>query len=221
MKSVGTAFTFGGSLLFEGLKSLFQDDPNFPPSFEIMHYPFILAGFLGLFFTALNLLPIGQLDGGHVTYGLFGAKRAGIIARVTVLLLLFLGGLGTFSESAFVMPPGETFVEFLSWVIPTRLLYLGFLFFILQRIFKDESTAFQGGAVVVIAGLQFVLGFLFAGLETNLMWLFYALMTVRFIGVDHPIALDDRPLTLVQKVMGVLAILIFVICFSPNPLSTL
>lgn len=56
----------------------------------IVLHPTAFAGWLGLFFTALNLLPLGQLDGGHVLYALSGdAQRR--VARLFLLSLLPLG----------------------------------------------------------------------------------------------------------------------------------
>ncbi|WP_311181800.1 site-2 protease family protein [Hymenobacter volaticus] len=57
-------FTLAKPLLYQGLEYLFADPALIPHPNELMHYPVLLAGVLALFFTALNLLPIGQLDGG-------------------------------------------------------------------------------------------------------------------------------------------------------------
>lgn len=214
-----TTLVFGGSLLFEGLKMIFESDPNFPPAFEMMHYPFIFAGFLGLFFTALNLLPIGQLDGGHVVYGLLGARRAGHIARVAVLGLLLAGGIGIIAGDTFSVPASEPFWQFMSLVVATRLLYIGFLFEIVRRLFPLRKLGLHLCLVGAIVAAQLLISLLYAGGEIRLLWLLYAFMAVRFIGVDHPIALDDQALTIRQKLLGILALLIFVLCFSFAPIS--
>jgi membrane-associated protease RseP (regulator of RpoE activity) len=53
--------------------------------------PVAYAGWIGLFVTALNLMPVGQLDGGHIAYGLFGRRHAKAIGIGSVLVMLGLG----------------------------------------------------------------------------------------------------------------------------------
>ncbi len=67
---------FGNTLLYGIFSSTFANPDGFlPPMNEIYHYPFLCVGWFGLFVTALNMLPMGQLDGGHVLYAMFGRKQ--------------------------------------------------------------------------------------------------------------------------------------------------
>lgn len=72
----GGGLELGNSLLFLGLaRWILGVDPN---SVTINLHPIAFAGWIGLFVTTLNLLPVGQLDGGHVVYALFGRRHRGI-----------------------------------------------------------------------------------------------------------------------------------------------
>lgn len=70
---------------------------------DVQLHSVALAGWAGLLVTALNLVPVGTLDGGHVAYGLFGekARRFFPIAMGVLLALSFLPVLLTFSLGAF------------------------------------------------------------------------------------------------------------------------
>lgn len=48
--------------------------------------PWFAAAWVGMLITGLNMMPVGQLDGGHVTFGLFGAVAANRIAQIVVVL---------------------------------------------------------------------------------------------------------------------------------------
>lgn len=79
---------FGSSILFSLIsKIVLNVDPE---KFDVILHPVAFAGWIGLLVTSLNLLPIGQLDGGHIVYALFGEKH-GLIAKITIPVLLVMG----------------------------------------------------------------------------------------------------------------------------------
>lgn len=89
--SQGLPLEFGQTILFNALSNLLTNSSQFvPPMSEIYHYPFLCVGWFGLFVTAMNLIPIGQFDGGHIIYTMFGDKHQRI-ARIAFYSLLALG----------------------------------------------------------------------------------------------------------------------------------
>jgi membrane-associated protease RseP (regulator of RpoE activity) len=64
-----------------------------PPESDIILHPIGFAAWFGLFITSLNLIPIGQLDGGHVAYALWGGRQR-IMAFAFIPILLVLGFVG-------------------------------------------------------------------------------------------------------------------------------
>ena len=111
----GVVFLEGNSLLYLLLKlAVFGKilpgsglDPAFPAAlkeivtalfgtvplvggYDVIIHPVALAGWAGLLVTAFNLLPVGQLDGGHVMYSLMG-QRARLFTWPIVILLVLMG----------------------------------------------------------------------------------------------------------------------------------
>jgi len=66
----GAGFGIGEPLIFKLVALLLGKTP--PPGMELYVHPIAFAAWFGFFATAMNLLPAGQLDGGHVAYALFG-----------------------------------------------------------------------------------------------------------------------------------------------------
>ena len=82
------ALSLGDSLLFSTLSQLILDYQ--PGSEDVLLHPVAFAGWIGFFVTSLNLLPIGQLDGGHIAYALFGERHA-YLSKVLIPVLFLLG----------------------------------------------------------------------------------------------------------------------------------
>jgi membrane-associated protease RseP (regulator of RpoE activity) len=89
--SPNVSLAFGDNLVLIFFRMVFQQNHTFiPPMSEIYHYPYLCVGWFGLFVTAMNLIPIGQLDGGHIIYTMFGQNHKRI-ARGAFVALLVLG----------------------------------------------------------------------------------------------------------------------------------
>ncbi len=150
----------GDSLLFSALTHLVLG-VNADEVSVILH-PIALAGWFGLFVTCLNLLPIGQLDGGHVIYSLFGTSHRWI-ARAFLGVIFVLGYWYWFGWFVWIVlllvlgidhPPTR---DLLSPLDPRRKLYawctvgLFGLTFIPVPITLSEPATFPTGEVTPIA----------------------------------------------------------------------
>ncbi|MFN3479860.1 MAG: site-2 protease family protein [Thermodesulfovibrionales bacterium] len=78
----------GDSILFSLLSRLILGIT--PDGYDILLHPIAFAGWIGLFVTSLNLIPVGQLDGGHIAYAFLGTRHV-LLSRILVGLLLVLG----------------------------------------------------------------------------------------------------------------------------------
>lgn len=84
----GETIIFGEPLLLTLGAKLFLKGAG--PGMEIAFHPVAFAGWVGILVTALNLLPLGQLDGGHIVYAVFG-RRSRLISKIVMALLVVLG----------------------------------------------------------------------------------------------------------------------------------
>ena len=91
-----TGFSLGEPLLFRGVAWLLYGDLSETTSINL--HPMGLAAWFGLIVTALNLFPIGQLDGGHIAYAVFG-RRSIMVTIVTALAAIAL----TFTSSSYLL----------------------------------------------------------------------------------------------------------------------
>jgi membrane-associated protease RseP (regulator of RpoE activity) len=122
----GQCMQEGNSLFYSFAKYLVLG--KFLPAgdIDVQLSPVAWAGWVGLFVTAINLLPAGQLDGGHVIFALFG-KRAAVLARITVVCLAILALpalLPTPLDLSFLGVPGLNYPGYGGWIVWVGLIYL-------------------------------------------------------------------------------------------------
>ena len=86
-----TGLRLGSSLFFSLISWITHG--YLPDQVNLILHPIAFSGWIGLLVTCLNLLPVGQLDGGHVAYAIFGPRQK-IVARIIMVLLIVLGVTG-------------------------------------------------------------------------------------------------------------------------------
>lgn len=80
-------------------------------------HPVAVAGFLGLIVTAFNLMPVGQLDGGHIVHAMFGQRQAATIAQIARFLLL-IASLMPWLVGVSLIPPYYLYWAIFLFLIP-------------------------------------------------------------------------------------------------------
>ncbi len=198
-------FVVGDNLLFLFFKEYVADPDKVPNNYEMYHYPWLFAGYLALFFTAMNLIPIGQLDGGHVIYGLFGYKNSRLVSRGLFLIMVTISGIG-------LLPSGSINMDF----ILNGAFYLLFLFLAFHHFEKNIKKRLLLVIWVMIIQI-FALRFFPEATDYGI-YMMFSFLIGRFLGIDHPKAIVDKPLNLKRKVIGWIALVVFVISFTPRPL---
>ncbi len=206
LKSNTIDIVIGKNLVFAFFEQFVGDPARVPNPHEIIHYPVLFAAYLSLVFTCLNLIPIGQLDGGHVLYGLIGYIWHKRVATVLYIVFVIYTGLGFVS-------PAESLND-LAYKIPTGIAFLFLCFTGLKLSTKDTLMI----ALSVFVSL-FLLALIFPNLKGSTAFWPFVLLIGRFVGIAHPQSPIEEPLTLGRKIVGWIALLIFILCFTPNPLD--
>jgi len=208
----GNLLIVGNTLLYSFLASFFQ---NVPPMWEMYHYPFLFAGWLGLFFTALNLTPIGQLDGGHILYSLLGFKKHRTVARIFFGILVTLGTIEAIPFIHLSLGDWDNAYGILSWIV-----WAGLLYSLLQKAFHSNLQWILPTLAATLGLSAIYLYGIVGNITTSgsLIWIVWSFFIAYFVGVEHPPAMRERELDPTRKFLGWLSMAIFVLCISPNPL---
>lgn len=108
----------GDSILFSFLSQIILGAT--PSGSDILLHPVAFAGWIGLFVTSINLIPVGQLDGGHIAYAILGEKniRLSIFLILMMILLGLLSWEGWFVWSVLLLILGLRHPPVIYWEAP-------------------------------------------------------------------------------------------------------
>jgi membrane-associated protease RseP (regulator of RpoE activity) len=211
----GELLMLGNTLLYGFLASFFED---VPPMWEMYHYPFLFAGWLGLFFTALNLMPVGQLDGGHILYCLIGYRRHRIFARIFYTSLVMLGGVGAVPVLNLLLEGYDNHLASLSWSIWSLAAFM-----MIRRAMRGNWVWTISAWLIAVVGALSLIVFV-VGMDPTagfFIWFMWSVFLLFLVGIEHPPVMVETPLSPTRRFLGWLAMIVFILCISPNPVYIL
>ncbi|WP_396611437.1 site-2 protease family protein [Haloferax sp. S1W] len=86
----GDVIVFNNPPLLDAIAAALGQPTEYPDPRMTVH-PVVIGGWVGMFFTVLNLLPVGQLDGGHMLRAMLGERQESVAATVPLLLFGLAG----------------------------------------------------------------------------------------------------------------------------------
>lgn len=134
----GEMIALGDSLLFSALTKIIVGTA--PANYDVFLHPIAFAGWIGFLVTSLNLIPVGQLDGGHIAYAFLG-NRHEKLSRILIVVLVLLG--------VFV------YEGWLVWAVLLIVLGLRHPPIVQSEVPMDSSRKLEGLAALVIFVLTF------------------------------------------------------------------
>jgi len=231
----GETMQLGDSLLLRTLDAIAA--PKHGPGQDVLLSPVAFGAWGGFFVTMINLLPVGQLDGGHVAYALFGPKqdRYAKVVHRAMLVLFFVVLFGhcarDVAAGVSVRLMGRHLTSATVWLVWFQLLaILGILaarsrgeeqkpgsFTVKARIISTFGLVGVAGLAHEIEGFLVPIAF-FAGLAL--------LLAMEVKGgslrpnslLDHP-STGAEPLDGRRKAVAILTLVFFVLLFMPEPIS--
>lgn len=138
----------GRSLLFQLVERLAHGDPAASTVLDL--HPFALAGWVGILVTSLNLLPLGQLDGGHILYAVAGRTQRRLALPLWALLV----------AAGYFLWPG-----WFVWSFLVLLMRLG------HPPVRDEAVPLDSGRKLVAAFALLMLILCFMPVPLDLLWI--------------------------------------------------
>jgi membrane-associated protease RseP (regulator of RpoE activity) len=182
-----------------------------PEGHDIVLHSIAFAGWIGLLVTMINLLPVGQLDGGHVTYAVFGRRWHAKIVSVILPLLLIIGCLPIpqlLVEGAIELGRSGAHM----WVasFQTELELLSQL--LVEMVFRVVKIVGSIWIFPFRQSLEGLAGYGWMG------WLIWYVLLRYVIKVTHPPTRDEQlPLGRGRMVLGWVTLGILVLTFTPAP----
>ncbi len=199
--SVPGEWVFGDNLLVKLLGGLFG--PANPHDDVVVLHPVGFAGYVGSLVTAFNLIPVGQLDGGHVLHALVGRRRVERVLGWARRLRVRIGELSADPDTL----PVERAAAAVGRAILAR---------------AARLATFAGLGVPRLVGTVIVAVLLVLGVTTPWKgWLLWAALLV-MLGVDHPPTTEETEgLDPPRAGIALACLLILILTFVPVPVHPL